>query len=58
MVRGETGTVCDYWCDPGRELGSQVPPDCTPKRYSRRLRRVMYMSALIAIGCGPASRAC
>jgi transposase len=28
----------------------------TPKRYSRRLRRVMYMSALTAIRCDPASR--
>ena len=29
----------------------------TPKRYSRRLRRVMYMSALTAIRCDPHSRA-
>ncbi|OCB39849.1 transposase [Mycobacterium malmoense] len=29
----------------------------TPKRYSRRLRRVMYMSALTAIRCDPVSRA-
>jgi len=29
----------------------------TPKRYSRRLRRVMYMSALTAVRCDPASRA-
>ncbi len=29
----------------------------TPKRYSRRLRRVMYMSALTAIRCDPASKA-
>jgi transposase len=29
----------------------------TPRRYSRRLRRVMYMSALTAIRCDPASRA-
>ena len=29
----------------------------TPKRYSRRLRRVMYMSALTAIRCDPNSRA-
>ena len=28
----------------------------TPKRYSRRLRRVMYMSALTAIRCDPASK--
>ena len=28
----------------------------TPKRYSRRLRRVMYMSALTAIRCDPHSR--
>ena len=28
-----------------------------PKRYSRRLRRVMYMSALTAIRCDPASGA-
>jgi transposase len=29
----------------------------TPKRYSRRLRRVMYMSALTAIRCDPHSKA-
>ena len=29
----------------------------TPKRYSRRLRRVMYMSALTAIRCDPTSMA-
>lgn len=29
----------------------------TPKRYSRRLRRVMYMSALTAIRCDPHSEA-
>lgn len=29
----------------------------TPKRYSRRLRRVMYMSALTAIRCDPTSKA-
>jgi transposase len=29
----------------------------TPRRYSRRLRRVMYMSALTAIRCDPNSRA-
>ncbi len=29
----------------------------TPKRYSRRLRRVMYMSALTAVRCDPASKA-
>ncbi|KIU13547.1 MULTISPECIES: IS110 family transposase [Mycolicibacterium] len=29
----------------------------TPRRYSRRLRRVMYMSALTAIRCDPASKA-
>ena len=29
----------------------------TPQRYSRRLRRVMYMSALTAIRCDPHSRA-
>ncbi|MCB0942223.1 MAG: IS110 family transposase, partial [Mycobacterium sp.] len=28
----------------------------TPKRYSRRLRRVMYMSALTAIRCDPHSK--
>ncbi|WP_142277328.1 transposase, partial [Mycobacterium avium] len=28
----------------------------TPQRYSRRLRRVMYMSALTAIRCDPTSR--
>ncbi|OBG38841.1 IS110 family transposase [Mycolicibacter heraklionensis] len=28
-----------------------------PKRYSRRLRRVMYMSALTAVRCDPASKA-
>ena len=27
----------------------------TPKRYSRRLRRVMYMSALTAVRCDPQS---
>lgn len=29
----------------------------TPKRYSRRLRRVMYMSALTAVRCDPHSKA-
>ncbi|MGU3501431.1 IS110 family transposase [Mycobacterium sp. C31M] len=29
----------------------------TPRRYSRRLRRVMYMSALTAIRCDPHSKA-
>ena len=29
----------------------------TPRRYSRRLRRVMYMSALTAARCDPTSRA-
>jgi transposase len=29
----------------------------TPRRYSRRLRRVMYMSAVTAIRCDPHSRA-
>ena len=28
----------------------------TPQRYSRRLRRVMYMSALTAIRCDPHAR--
>jgi hypothetical protein len=62
-MRGETGTVRDYWCDPGhapRRPGAGVSGSAglpTPKRYSRLLHRVMYMSALTAIGCGPASRA-
>jgi transposase len=38
--------------DPGKRTGRLH----TPQRYSRRLRRVMYMSALPAIRCDPHSR--
>lgn len=39
-------------CDSGKRTGRLH----TPKRYSRRLRRVMYMSALTAIRCDATSR--
>lgn len=39
-----------------RDSGKRTGRLHTPKRYSRRLRRVMYMSALTAIRCDPASR--
>ena len=38
--------------DSGKRTGRMHPP----QRYSRRLRRVMYMSALTAIRCDPHSR--
>lgn len=40
-----------------RDSGTRTGNLRTPKRYSRRLRRVMYMSALTAIRCDPTSRA-
>lgn len=40
-----------------RDSGKRTGRLHTPKRYSRRLRRVMYMSALTAIRCDPMSRA-
>jgi len=40
-----------------RDLGKRTGRLHTPQRYSRRLRRVMYMSALTAIRCDPHSRA-
>lgn len=40
-----------------RDSGKRTGRLHTPKRYSRRLRRVMYMSALTAIRSDPASRA-
>lgn len=40
-----------------RDSGKRTGRLHTPKRYSRRLRRVMYMSALTAIRCDPTSRA-
>jgi transposase len=40
-----------------RDSGKRTGRLHTPKRYSRRLRRVMYMSALTAIRCDPHSRA-
>ncbi|PJE02461.1 IS110 family transposase [Mycobacterium sp.] len=40
-----------------RDSGKRIGRLHTPKRYSRRLRRVMYMSALTAIRCDPHSRA-
>ncbi|KLO25256.1 IS110 family transposase [Mycobacterium haemophilum] len=40
-----------------RDSGKRTGRLHTPKRYSRRLRRVMYMSALTAIRCNPESRA-
>lgn len=39
-----------------RDSGKRTGRLHTPKRYSRRLRRVMYMSALTAIRCDPRSR--
>lgn len=39
-----------------RDSGKRTGRLHTPKRYSRRLRRVMYMSALTAVRCDPASR--
>jgi transposase len=39
-----------------RDSGKRTGRLHTPKRYSRRLRRVMYMSALTAIRCDPQSR--
>ncbi|WP_119185019.1 IS110 family transposase [Mycobacterium decipiens] len=39
-----------------RDSGKRTGRLRTPKRYSRRLRRVMYMSALTAIRCDPQSR--
>jgi transposase len=40
-----------------RDSGKRTGRLHTPKRYSRRLRRVMYMSALTTIRCDPTSRA-
>jgi transposase len=40
-----------------RDSGKRTGWLHTPQRYSRRLRRVMYMSALTAIRCDPQSRA-
>lgn len=40
-----------------RDSGTRTGNLRTPKRYSRRLRRVMYMSALTSIRCDPDSRA-
>lgn len=40
-----------------RDSGKRTGRLHTPKRYSRRLRRVMYMSALTAIRSDPPSRA-
>lgn len=40
-----------------RDSGKRTGRLHTPKRYSRRLRRVMYMSALTAIRCDPHSKA-
>jgi len=40
-----------------RDSGKRTGRLHAPKRYSRRLRRVMYMSALTAIRCDPNSRA-
>jgi len=40
-----------------RDSGKRTGRLHTPQRYSRRLRRVMYMSALTAIRCDPTSRA-
>ncbi|QHG85391.1 IS110 family transposase (plasmid) [Rhodococcus rhodochrous] len=39
-----------------RDSGKRTGRLHTPQRYSRRLRRVMYMSALTAVRCDPASR--
>jgi len=40
-----------------KDSGNRTGRLHTPKRYSRRLRRVMYMSALTAIRCDPHSKA-
>jgi transposase len=40
-----------------RDSGKRTGRLHAPQRYSRRLRRVMYMSALTAIRCDPQSRA-
>jgi transposase len=40
-----------------RDSGKRTRRLHTPRRYSRRLRRVVYMSALTAIRCDPQSRA-
>jgi transposase len=40
-----------------RDSGKRTGRLQTPKRYSRRLRRVMYMSAMTAVRCDPASKA-
>lgn len=40
-----------------RDSGKRTGRLHTPQRYSRRLRRVMYMSALTAARCDPQSRA-
>ena len=40
-----------------RDSGKRTGRLHTPQRHSRRLRRVMYMSALTAIRCDPQSRA-
>jgi transposase len=40
-----------------RDSGKRTGRLHTPRRYSGRLRRVMYMSALTAIRCDPHSRA-
>lgn len=40
-----------------RDSGKRTGRLHTPQRYSRRLRRVMYMSALTAIRCDPTSKA-
>ncbi|CPR84735.1 IS110 family transposase [Mycobacteroides chelonae] len=39
-----------------RDSGKRTGRLQTPQRYSRRLRRVMYMSAITAARCDPASR--
>ncbi|ORA72133.1 IS110 family transposase [Mycolicibacter kumamotonensis] len=40
-----------------RDSGKRTGRLHSPQRYSRRLRRVMYMSALTAVRCDPASKA-
>ncbi|WP_234898898.1 IS110 family transposase [Mycolicibacter kumamotonensis] len=40
-----------------RDSGKRTGRLHRPQRYSRRLRRVMYMSALTAVRCDPASKA-
>lgn len=40
-----------------KDSGKRTGRMHTPQRYSRRLRRVMYMSALTAARCDPGSRA-